>query len=276
MDKKYIKSEIQNLLEAITEQTEVISAYDLNIPQIELDIVKVNIRNLYEAYIQLDKLNRQVDKNMIVTPEISTPVEKITKEKIFAAPPVQEVNAKETVKTLREEIKPEQEVPKEVEPKVNEEKSKPEKKIVQPQPVYTSAKEETPVKPVEKNTKKSIDLFTDAATATMSDKFKNDTKSINDKMAQTKTEATLAGKINKVPITDLKTAIGINDKFRFVNELFEGNLSDYTDAISKLNAFDKIESALTLLESLAYKYKWDTGSDAFATLEELINRRYVK
>ena len=275
MDKKYIKSEIQNLLETITEQTEVISAYELNIPQIELDIVRVNIRDLYEAYIQLDKLNRLTAKPLIKEPEIFEPVINTPEKKTYTGPPVIEAVTKEPNKIIKVEIKPEPEIKKEIAPKVYEEiVVKQETVIEQKPPVYTPPKEEVPVKPVEKSTKKSVDLFSD--TPTLSDKYKNDTQTLNDKLAKSKQEPTIASKINKVPISDLKTAIGINDKFRFVNELFDGNLSDYSDIIVKLNAFDRLENALIFLDSLTLKHKWDTTSETFVTLKDLIERRYIK
>ena len=67
MEKKYIVREIQNLLEAINEQTEVICNYQERIPQIEIDILKVNIRELYESFVQLDKVNRTSQKSTTVS-----------------------------------------------------------------------------------------------------------------------------------------------------------------------------------------------------------------
>ncbi len=279
MDKKYIKSEIQNLLEAINEQTEVISSYEQHIPQIELDIVKVNIRDLYEAYFQLDKLNRLTEKSTTTAPEVfeslNLPVEKTPEKKIVEVIPVKEVVSKEPVNIVKEEIKPEPEVKKVIEPTFFEEEIKPE--IIQEPVDLKPVKEEAPVKPVEKPAKKSVDLFSDD-TVTISDKFKDNTQTLNDKLAKSKadTETTIASKIHKVPISDLKTAIGINDKFRFVNELFEGNLSDYSDFIVKLNAFDRLENALVFVDSMSLKHKWDKTSDTYETLRDLVDRRYAK
>lgn len=285
MDKKNITREIQNLLEAITEQTEVICSYEQNVPQIELDIIKVNIRDLYEAYIQLDKLNRQSDKQAVKTTAIPPDFNKLLEEKVIVVEvPLVKTTPVEEIKVVEIENIPQPEIIKIVEPVIDEPKqeaepvkelySKP--SITEEAPVKPLEKTiEKPVeKPVEKQLKKPVDLFSDATT--MSDKFKSDTRSINDKMAQSKTDASISSKINKVQVDDLKKAIGINEKFRFVNELFDGNLTDYTDAITKLNDFDNIQSAFSFFDSLKLKFKWDEKSNTFLTLKELLNRRFLK
>ena len=284
MDKKNIKNEIQNLLETITEQTEVICSYEQNIPQIELDIIKVNIRDLYEAFIQLDKLNRLTEKSAVKISTVPTDFNKLIEEKVIVEIPIEKTAPVEEIKIVEKEIIAEPEIIKTVEIFVDEPIQ--EEKAIKETYTKPSITEQIPVKPiekpiekiiekpVEKSTKTPVDLFSD--TATMSDKFKNDKQSINDKMAQPKADATIANKINKAQVDDLKKAIGINEKFRFVNELFEGNLTDYTDAINKLNAFDDIRNALSLLESMALKHKWDINSATYTTLKDLVDRRYVR
>ena len=57
MEKNSVKEEIIELLEVILEQSEIISNYNKHIPQIEIDIVLSNIRELYDKYKTLEKLN---------------------------------------------------------------------------------------------------------------------------------------------------------------------------------------------------------------------------
>jgi len=279
MDKKNITSEIQNLLETITEQTEVICSYEQNIPQIELDIIKVNIRDLYEAYIQLDKLNRLSEKPAVKNYTVPQDFNKLKEEKIIVEIPIEKPAVKEEIKIIEKEIISEPEIVKADEPPVEE--TVIEKEAAKEIDVKPNIVEQIPVKPiekpvekpVEKSTKTPVDLFSE--TPTMSDKFKSDKQSINDKIAQSKTDASIAGKINRVPVEDLKKAIGINEKFRFVNELFEGNLTDYTDAINKLNTFNDLGNALVFLESMALKHKWDMNAATYSTLKDLVSRKYT-
>jgi len=251
MNKKLILEEIKTIVETISEQTQTICSYEKKIPQIEIDIVKVNIRDLYEAFHQLDKQNKDYEKVMLEKNEVK-------QEKI------QEITPEPVIEKISD-------TPKEEEITKNTPVTK---QIVQEKETKEIPIEKPVEKPVEKETTKSVDLFSDAPTIT--DKFKNDTKSINEKIAQTKNDATIAGKMKQTPITDLKLAIGINEKFRFVNELFEGNLSDYNESINKLNALDNIENAENYFNSLAAKYKWNINSNTCIILKNIVSRRYQK
>ncbi|MDZ7742618.1 MAG: hypothetical protein U5Q03_12920 [Bacteroidota bacterium] len=58
MNKRILKKEISNILEALHEQAEIILSHEGRIPQIEMDIAMGNIRKLYEDFYLLDKENR--------------------------------------------------------------------------------------------------------------------------------------------------------------------------------------------------------------------------
>lgn len=68
----------------------------------------------------------------------------------------------------------------------------------------------------------------------------------------------------------LKSKININDKFLFINELFDGNLKEYNEAIETLSGFKDKESAIDFLHLLREKNMWETSSRAFVKLKGLI------
>ncbi len=250
MNKEHIKREITNLLDAINEQVAVINSHQHNIPQIELDIVTENLRKLYQSFALLNKYNQMPQAEAKPAKEPSAPSHNVDKaEKEAPSSSLKEEKAK-TSEEKSEEIK--------ADASVSEEKSSD----------ATNKKTEA-----ETTKSESPDLFSEAKT--MSDKFKNDTKSINEKIAQNIVDRTLASKIKKSPIADLKAAIGINEKFLFINELFGGDLAAYNEAVDKLNAFQSIEEAANLLENLHQKRKWQEDSPAFLMLSELVSRRYM-
>ncbi|MBK8845704.1 MAG: hypothetical protein IPO27_03720 [Bacteroidetes bacterium] len=99
--------------------------------------------------------------------------------------------------------------------------------------------------------------------------------SVADNLARSQTQASVAQAMNVSPLEDLKKAIGINEKFLFINELFEGSMQAYTDTIDKLNsAADKMQ-ANHILESLQIKYNWDSSHAAYLRMFELIQRRFA-
>ena len=71
-----------------------------------------------------------------------------------------------------------------------------------------------------------------------------------------------------------KAAIGINDKFMFINELFDGNLREYNECIETLSGFKILSQAMEYLDLLRRKNNWQAGSNAFRKIRELLETRY--
>ncbi|MBW6492473.1 MAG: hypothetical protein K0B15_14915 [Lentimicrobium sp.] len=116
------------------------------------------------------------------------------------------------------------------------------------------------------------DLF---GNGTLSEKFKTEAPSLNDIISPGKSDHTLADKINLTPISDIKNAIGINEKFQFINELFEGSAQHYKDTIAVLNNCIGIEAARELFADFQSRNNWDTKNKAYLKLKEYIERRYL-
>ena len=93
--------------------------------------------------------------------------------------------------------------------------------------------------------------------------------------AKKATEESLADKLKKNKITDLKTVIGINEKFQFINELFEGNMKEYNVALDQLNSLKSFEEAENYLDNLAEVYKWSTENPVAENFKELAQRLFT-
>jgi hypothetical protein len=74
------------------------------------------------------------------------------------------------------------------------------------------------------------------------------------------------------PVSSLSKAIGINDKFRFIKELFGGDSDLYNETIKKLDTIGSLVSAISYIES---NFSWDKNSDSVKQLISLIRRRYM-
>lgn len=99
--------------------------------------------------------------------------------------------------------------------------------------------------------------------------------SVNDQYQRSES-GTLASKLGKTPIADLKSAIGINQKFLFMNNLFQGENLAYNDAIEKLNSCQTREEALEYLDKqLSEQFNWDVDDEHVGEFRELIERRYL-
>jgi len=74
-------------------------------------------------------------------------------------------------------------------------------------------------------------------------------------------------------ITDIHTAIGINEKFQFTNELFEGNANEYTAAVNQLNNYPSFTEAESYLNSIKEIYKWKEDDVLVGKFISIIKRK---
>lgn len=84
----------------------------------------------------------------------------------------------------------------------------------------------------------------------------------------------LAAKLAKQRIESLNSAIGINEKFLFTNELFDGNTEQFLKTIDDLNNCSTLEEANTKLSSVAQKRNWEVEEEPYQKLQSLLSRKY--
>ncbi len=84
----------------------------------------------------------------------------------------------------------------------------------------------------------------------------------------------LAAKLQQNPVRDLKSVIGINDKFLFVNELFGGSMEKYNKSIENLNDLKTLNGAMIYLNELKIELQWNNSNEAYQKLAELVRRKF--
>lgn len=102
----------------------------------------------------------------------------------------------------------------------------------------------------------------------------NQTESLNDKFSEQSEKVSLADRLSKKPIPDLVKAIGLNQKFLFMNDLFEGENNHYNEAINNLNNFASFIEADEYINTLKARHNWENTSNTVKEFVELIERRY--
>ena len=99
--------------------------------------------------------------------------------------------------------------------------------------------------------------------------------SINDVFSNT--ESSLADKLGKKPIDNLMSSIGINEKFLFTDNLFNGSAEDFNEQVGLLNEQENLTKAMDYInEILINKYNWKTTSKHYKKFLDLIERRYLR
>jgi hypothetical protein len=97
--------------------------------------------------------------------------------------------------------------------------------------------------------------------------------SLNDRLKIERTE--LADVLVETPFKDLKKAIGVNDRYVFVNELFRGDEAMYERSIKTINAFRILQEAEYWIErELKVKQAWDDGKTTTQHFYQLVKRRF--
>ena len=87
-------------------------------------------------------------------------------------------------------------------------------------------------------------------------------------------DMTLAERLQQNPLRDLKSAIGINDKFLFVNELFGGSMEKYNKSIENLNDLKTLNGAMIYLNELKIELQWNSSNEAYQKLKDLVSRKF--
>ena len=90
-------------------------------------------------------------------------------------------------------------------------------------------------------------------------------------------EVAVADKLKLTPIADLAKAIGINEKFLFIRELFNNNSDAYHQSILEINSCPDLTLATVHAENeIVRKYAVDAQSETYLQFVELLQRRFIK
>jgi len=97
--------------------------------------------------------------------------------------------------------------------------------------------------------------------------------SMNDRLREERIE--LAHVLTETPIRDLKKAIGVNDRYVFLNELFRGDEVMYERSIKTLNGFRFYQEAeYWINRELKIKLGWNDSNSIVRHFYQLVRRRF--
>jgi hypothetical protein len=128
-------------------------------------------------------------------------------------------------------------------------------------PEAISAAVEVPVQPIKKTAESPI----------IADQFSNRPESFNETLGSHKHEDDVLEILKTKPLQSLNEAIGINDKFLFIREIFDGNVELYNQAIIKLESVGSLGDARAVIISYTGE---NTENEAIKQLLDLIKRKF--
>jgi hypothetical protein len=100
-------------------------------------------------------------------------------------------------------------------------------------------------------------------------------RSLNDSLKEKEPSRELSDRLNEAPIRDLKKAVGINDRYLFISELFRGDETMYERSIKTINNFSIYQEALYWMErELKLKLAWNMEKHSTKLFYQLVKRRF--
>lgn len=203
------------------------------IRSIDLDLILEKLRTVYDVVIDLQEETKSLTK----------PDEKVE---------IHEISEQKSDKTvdLNSESKTE------VQKKKNEE----------PVESASTDRKETQTAP-----KLKVQERSDKETV-LSDRFKSEDPTLNEEIGGQKKQENISSQLSANPITSLTGAIGLNEKFELINELFEGDKNKFDRTMQILNSSNSFVEAYSFLEE---NFEWDMENPYVQRILELIRRKLI-
>jgi hypothetical protein len=142
--------------------------------------------------------------------------------------------------------------------------------VAREQPMATAPPPVMPPPPVREPEKKQP-----ASETSLNDRLRVEKTTLNDRLARPAGTSLAENQMDK-KIESLKDSISINQRFGFINELFNGENMEYYTAIKTLDAFDNADQAKDFVtQQLASRYNWSKKEEHVNKLLRLIERKFA-
>jgi hypothetical protein len=104
------------------------------------------------------------------------------------------------------------------------------------------------------------------------DKFSNQPGRLNEQIGSRREENGVSSMLKSKHVSNLRDAIGVNDRFLFIREIFNGSHESYDQAISKIETTATFSDARAVIMS----YSGDnTENEVTNQLLELVKRKFT-
>lgn len=105
--------------------------------------------------------------------------------------------------------------------------------------------------------------------------FKQEEPATLNEAMQAKEQANLLHQFQKAKLENLRAGMNINQKFMFINHLFQGNTAVFDEAIDRIQASQNYEEARRLInQEYALRYHWDFDSEEVQEFFALVERKF--
>jgi|GEM_PF-809885 len=106
-------------------------------------------------------------------------------------------------------------------------------------------------------------------------RFTKDTRSLNDSLQTSQT--TLADRLNENvdKLNNIRKSLNINQKFRFINELYGGDSTEFNVVLDQIDQCENYRQAMDILNGKSsLRSQWDMENEAVKEFLSLVSRRF--
>lgn len=253
-----VKTTIEKLIKDIQDIEKTISRLrnSSHIPQIEIDLVLSRLREAYDVALGLNKSRESAGDQP--SEQISPGIESTGDPGEFEGTekPAETPQPVELGKTVTREAPEGQDFELEQEPETGSVKKE--------EPILVEErKEEAPEEKTSTDKKPPV---------IVADRFKDSKKFMNETLAKNMPTKDLSSKLQSKPLGDIGKAIGINDRFLFIKELFDGDSKKFDETINVLNNAPNFNEAFNYLSE---NFSWNMDDPSVQKLLELARRKLI-
>ncbi len=151
--------------------------------------------------------------------------------------------------------------------------------LVKEEPEQRSVEEPELVRPKKLIRKPVVDTSTDEEAASNSEnqlnqKFNQEKPTLNDQLKDDE-KVTIADIHETQGTGKMQESISVNQRYMFINELFQGNADQYTQAINDIERCESFDDSVELMiQKYAKKLDWNMNSQEVKELLKVIFKRY--
>jgi hypothetical protein len=223
------------------------------IPRIEIDLALTKLQNVYDFLLHKSNSLRE------------TQIEKVQPD--------------ETIKTIKETLKAENEIniSDGHENKINPLSAKPDDELIfiDDKKVEIETKIDTDKENSDNSKLKELNHpghERHKGKEILAEKYNKNQQFINEKLAQGIHKKDISGQMQLKALKNIEAAIGVNEKFLFVRELFNGDTETFHKTIRILNNVANFNEAFNYIHST---FNWNLENAAAQKLLELVRRRFI-
>ncbi len=106
--------------------------------------------------------------------------------------------------------------------------------------------------------------------AILADKYKSEKQLIHESLAGGRED--IGSKIQSKPIRNIGSALGVNDRFKLIKELFNGDKDSFQNTIGILDGASNFNEAFNYIDAT---FDWDMEEDSVQLLLDLVRRKFI-